>query len=121
MCATPSRFRARQATRGIEAGIYLISFALEAEIGDDVPALILDDVGTLRALERSLGLFVAERRGFLVIDFGGACILRSAASVLGERAHPLQCPGMILRGRLFKQCTRRDVVLFRRCLQAAIR
>src|SRR5262249_3798281 len=70
---------------------------LEAEVGHDVSAFIFDHVGTLRALERRLGVFIAERGGFLVIGFGGACILRSAAPALCKRAHALQGPGMILR------------------------
>src|SRR5262249_21694563 len=85
--------------------------ALEAEIGHDVSAFIFDHVGTLRALERRLGVFIAERRGFLVIGFGGARILRSAAPALCKRAHALQGARMILRRRLFEQRARRNVIL----------
>src|SRR5262249_16817494 len=84
---------------------------LEAEIGHDVSAFIFDHVGTLRALERRLGVFIAERRGFLVIGFGGACILRPAAPALCKCAHALQGARMILRRRLFEQRARRDVIL----------
>src|SRR5215831_15069610 len=84
---------------------------LEAEIGHDVSAFIFDHVGTLRPLERRLGVFVAKRRGFLVIGFGGAGILRSTTPALCKRAHALQCARMILRRRLFEQRPRRNVVL----------
>src|ERR1700676_352199 len=45
---------------------------LEAKAGHEVSAFILDHVGTFRALESGLGIFVAERRGFLVIRLGSA-------------------------------------------------
>jgi len=45
---------------------------LEAKGGHDVAALVFDRVGTLGALEGGLGIFIAERRGFLVIRLGGA-------------------------------------------------
>src|SRR3977135_3250197 len=76
---------------------------LKAQIGYKLSALVLDCDRTIRALERGLGVFVAERRGLLVIGFGCARILRSAAPALGKGAHPLQCRGMTLRRRLFEQ------------------
>src|SRR5262245_21792682 len=113
-CATRSRSRERLGTRGIEGlcppNVESKS-ALEAKRRYDVSAFIFDHVGTLRALERRLGVFVAQRGGLLVIGFGGAGILRSAAPTLCKRAHALQCAGMILRRRLFEQRPRRNVVL----------
>ena len=44
---------------------------LEAKIGHGVSALVLDHVGTARALKRFLGVLIAERRGFFVIGFCG--------------------------------------------------
>jgi hypothetical protein len=45
--------------------------ALETQIRHKIPALVLDRVGTFQALERLLGVFIAKRRGPLVIGFGG--------------------------------------------------
>src|SRR5712671_1976858 len=83
---------------------------LETKIGHGVSALVLDHVGTARALKRFLGVLIAERRGFFVIGFRGVRILRTAAPALGERAHPLQRAGVILRGRLFKQRPRSGII-----------
>src|SRR5260370_17134766 len=83
---------------------------LETKIGHGVSALVLDHVGTARALKRFLGVLIAERRGFFVIGFRGVRILRTAAPALGERAHPLQRAGVILRGRLFKQRPRGSII-----------
>src|SRR5450755_1222852 len=76
--------------------------ALETKIADEISALVLDRVRAFHTLERLLGVFIAECRGPFVIGLGGAGILRSAASLLGERAHPLHCAGMILRGSFFR-------------------
>src|SRR5262245_66534787 len=80
-------------------------------MGYDVSALVLQHDRTFRALERGFGFFISEPRGLLVIDFGGACILRPAAPALCKRAHPLQCSGVILRGCLFEQRPRGTIVL----------
>jgi hypothetical protein len=48
------------------------STTLEAKIAHEVSAFVLDHVGTLQALQSSLGIVVTERRGLLVIRFGGA-------------------------------------------------
>ena len=45
---------------------------LEAKVGHEVSAFIFDPVGTFRALESGLGVFISERRGLFVIRFGGA-------------------------------------------------
>src|SRR5262245_15205614 len=87
------------------------SYTLEAEVGHDLSALVLDDDRAFRALEGGLGLFIAEGRGLLVIRLGGARILRPAASALRKCAHPLERAGMILRRCLLEQGARGDVVL----------
>jgi hypothetical protein len=45
---------------------------LEAKVRHHVSAFIFDREGTLLALESGLGIFIAERRGFLVIRLGDA-------------------------------------------------
>jgi len=45
---------------------------LEAKIRHELSVFILDHIGTFRALESSLGIFISERSGFLVVGFGGA-------------------------------------------------
>src|SRR5580700_9247112 len=50
---------------------------LEAEIADEVAAPVFDDDGAFQALERGLGVFVAERGRLLEIAFGGVGVLRS--------------------------------------------
>src|SRR5215831_9661558 len=89
----------------------LFRYVLKAEIGDEIAALVLDREGTLDPLERRLGVLIAERRGPLVIGFGGILLLRTAAALDCEGPHPLERAGMILRGRLLKQRPRTDVVL----------
>src|SRR5260370_7226669 len=83
---------------------------LETKIGDKISALVLDRVRTFDALERFFGVFVAERGGSLVIAFRGARILWPAASLLRERAHPLQLAGVILRRRLLGHVPRAHIV-----------
>src|SRR6266478_817588 len=46
--------------------------ALPAKVGHELSTFILDHNGAFRALESGLGVFIAERRGFLVVRFGGA-------------------------------------------------
>ena len=59
---------------------------LKAKPRDDVAALVLDHRGAFQARERFLGVFVAERRGLLVIALGGFGALRAAAAACsGER------------------------------------
>src|SRR5262249_25439339 len=71
-------------------------YCLKAKIRHGVSALILDHPGALDALERGLGIFVAERCGLLVICLGGVRVLLSAATALSECAHPLQRTGVTL-------------------------
>ena len=47
------------------------SLRLEAKVGHEVSALIFDHVATFRTLQSGLGVLIAERRGSLVIGFGG--------------------------------------------------
>src|SRR5882757_4465585 len=67
----------------------------EAQIRYQIAPLVLDRVGAAQPLQRPLG---------------GVVILRPAAASLGERAHPLECCGMVLRRRLLEQAARRHVV-----------
>src|SRR5262245_24721671 len=80
-------------------------------MGHDVSALVLEHDRTFSALERYIGLFISERCSFLLIGFGGACILRPAAPTLRKSAHPLQRSGVVLRGGLFEQRPRGNIVL----------
>src|ERR1700751_1207519 len=77
----------------------------------DVAALILKYPRTFSALERGLGLFIAERSRAFVVSLGGARILWSPAPALRKRAHALQCAGMVLRGGLLEQAACGDIVL----------
>src|SRR5258708_16422460 len=79
---------------------------LEAEIGDKIPALVLDRERAVQALRRGLGVLVAERRGALVIGFRGVLVPGPSTALLRARAHPLQRARMILRRRLLEQHTR---------------
>src|SRR5258705_5367998 len=90
----------------------------EAQIRHHVAALVLDHIGTADALERLLGIFVAEGGGSLIIAFCGGRILWSAAALGSERAHALQRTRMVLRSGLFEQFARRGVIL---CAAGALR
>src|SRR5436305_8906901 len=86
--------------------------ALPANIAHDLAALVLEHVRTFRALQGGLGILIAERRGLLVINLGGAGVLRPAASALRKVAHALERAGMVLRRRFLEQRARRDIVLW---------
>src|SRR5690348_7602545 len=89
--------------RSRESATTSLENALEAQVGDEIAALVLDCERTLHAFERRLGILVTEIRSPLVIRLGGRGILRPAAPFLGERPHPLQSAGMVLRSRLLEQ------------------
>src|SRR5215472_8077171 len=76
---------------------------LEAEIADEIAALVLDCDRTVELLQCRLRLFIAEIGGALVVGFRRIAVFRSAAPFGCEHAHPLQRARMILRGRLLEQ------------------
>src|SRR5215813_8502478 len=82
----------------------------EAEVGDEVSALVADDPRTFDALERRFGVLVPGCRRLFVIGLGGARVLGAAASLLREGAHALERARVALRGGLFEQRPRRGVV-----------
>src|ERR1041384_2562474 len=86
----------RQPNRNISTQYSRVSvrdlhFALETQIGDDAAALVLDHIGTVHALKRGLGLFIAEGGRALIISLGGALVFRAAASALGEGIGRASC------------------------------
>src|SRR5207302_8175547 len=82
----------------------------EAQRGDELALLVLDRIGTAQALQRLLGVVVAECGGALVIGLRGVLVLRPAVAYLREGAHSLQRAGVVLRRRLLEQQACRDVV-----------
>src|SRR5262245_23508196 len=100
----PSPARGEGAITGAET-------ALKAKIGHDVAALVLDGPAALGALERVLGIVIAERCRSLVVGLGGGRVLWPAAPVLRKFAHSLQGAGMVLRGGLLEQGARCEIVL----------
>jgi len=52
--------------------------ALEAQVRHHLALLVLDDVRAAQALERRLGVGVAERDGPLVVGLGGVGVARAA-------------------------------------------
>src|SRR5579862_4091462 len=83
---------------------------LEAEIGDEVAALVLDREWALHPLQRRLGILITEVGGALVVGLGGLHVLRSATAGLCKSAHLLECTGMVLRRRLFEQGARAGII-----------
>src|SRR5262249_27287156 len=92
-------------------GISRAPVTLETQIAHHIPALVLEHIGALQPLERGLGILVAECGGPFVIGFGGGLVLRAAAPDRRERAHALERAGVVLRGGLLEQRTRRGLVL----------
>src|SRR5260370_17643439 len=82
----------------------------EAQIRHHFAALVLDHIGTADALERLLGIFVTEGGRSLIIGFCGGRILRPAAALGVERAHPFPRPPMILPAALFAQSARPPLI-----------
>ena len=83
----------------------------EAEIGYEISLLVGQHQRTVQAPQQGLGIVVAECRGALVVGFGRGFVGRPASPGLRKQAQPFQRGRVILRGGLFEQRTRGDIVL----------